>query len=281
MLREELLSIFERYSLKPRKRLSQSFLVDERVIEKEVEYAGVEGKETLEIGAGVGFLTRALAEKAKRVVAIEKDAHLVKILRSSLPANVEVVEADFLKYNVKKTQVIVSNLPYSISSPLTFKLAEMEFEKAVLCYQEEFARRMLAKPGSDEYSRLSVMSQLSFELKFLQRVPRNCFFPVPKVNSAILAIKPRKEKPDEISTELINLLFQHRNKTLRSSLLSSSRNLGIGKKELVQIAERIPLKQRRVVTLTQREILEVVGNEELRNHVRKNFSTPHQSAPSP
>ncbi|NYZ78847.1 ribosomal RNA small subunit methyltransferase A [Candidatus Micrarchaeota archaeon] len=281
MLREELLSIFERYALKPKKKLSQSFLVDERVIKKEVEYAEAEGKEVLEIGAGVGFLTRALAEKAKRVVAIEKDARLVKILKSSLPPNVEIVEADFLKYNAGKTQVIVSNLPYSISSPLTFKIAEMEFEHAVLCYQEEFARRMLAKPGTEEYSRLSVMSQLSFELKFLQRVPRNCFLPVPKVHSAIIMLKPKKEMPDEISKELINLLFQHRNKTLRSSLLSSSRNLGISKKELIQLAERIPLKKRRVVSLTQKEILEVVGNEELRDYIRKKFSTPHQSAPSP
>jgi len=268
VLREELLSIFERYALKPRKKLSQSFLVDERVIEKEVEYADVEGKEVLEIGAGVGFLTRALAEKAKRVVAVEKDARLVKILRNSLP-DVEVVEADFLKYDAGKTQVIVSNVPYSISSPLTFKIAEMEFERAVLCYQEEFARRMLAKSGTEDYSRLSVMSQLSFEMKFLQRVPRNCFLPVPKVNSALIALTPRKEKVDEISKELINLIFQHKNKTLRSSLLSSSRNLGVSRKELMQLAERMPFKERRVVSLTQKEILEVVGDEGLKGYIRK------------
>ncbi len=281
MLREELLSLFERYALKPRKKLSQSFLVDERVIEKEVEYADVEGKEVLEIGAGVGFLTRALAEKAKRVVAVEKDERLVKILRNSLPKSVEVVEADFLKYDAGKTQVVVSNVPYSISSPLTFKIAEMEFEHAVLCYQEEFARRMLAKPNTSEYSRLSVMSQLSFEMKFLQRVPRNCFLPVPKVNSALIALTPRKERVDEISKELINLLFQHRNKTLRSSLLSSSRNLGVSRKELMQIAERIPFKERRVVSLNQKEILEVVGSEELRNCIKKESRTPHLHAPSP
>ncbi len=269
MLKKELLSIFERYALKPRKKLSQSFLVDERVIEKEVEYADVEGKEVLEIGAGVGFLTRALAEKAKRVVAVEKDARLAKILRNSLPKSVEVVEADFLKYDAGKTQVIVSNIPYSISSPLTFKIAEMEFERAVLCYQEEFARRMLAKPGMRDYSRLSVMSQLSFEMKFLQRVPRNCFLPIPKVNSALIAIMPRKEKVDDVSKELINLIFQHRNKTLRSSLLSSSRNLGVSKKELMQLAERIPFKERRVVSLNQKEILEIVENEELKECARR------------
>jgi 16S rRNA (adenine1518-N6/adenine1519-N6)-dimethyltransferase len=268
MLREELLSIFERYALKPRKKLSQSFLVDERVIKNEVEYAEAEGKEVLEIGAGVGFLTRALAERARKVIAIEKDARLVKILRNSLPGSVEVVEADFLKYDMGKTQVIVSNVPYSISSPLTFKIAEMEFEHAVLCYQEEFARRMLAKPGTKDYSRLSVMSQLSFEMKFLQRVPKNCFLPVPKVNSAIIAIKPRGERLDEISKELINLLFQHKNKTLRSSLLSSSRNLGISRKELMQIAERLPFKERRVISLNQKEILEVVGDEMLRDFAR-------------
>jgi 16S rRNA (adenine1518-N6/adenine1519-N6)-dimethyltransferase len=267
VLREELLSLFERYSIKPKKKLSQSFLIDERVIEKEVEYADVEGKDVLEVGAGVGFLTKKLSEKARKVVAVEKDARLVKILRNSLPA-VEVVEADFLKYDAGKTQVIVSNVPYSISSPLTFKIAEIEFEHAVLCYQEEFARRMLAKPGTKDYSRLSVMSQLSFDIKFLQRVPRNCFLPVPKVNSALVALIPRKEKVDDVSKELINLIFQHRNKTLRSSLLSSSRNLRVSKKELMQLAERIPFKERRVVSLTQKEILDVVGNERLRNYIR-------------
>ena len=267
MLKKELLSIFERYAFSPKKRLSQSFLVDERVIKNEVEYAEVDEKEVLEIGAGVGFLTRALAERAKRVVAIEKDARLSEILRSSLPKSVEVVEADFLKYDVEKTQVIVSNVPYSISSPLTFKIAGMDFERGVLCYQEEFARRMVAKPGTKEYSRLSVMSQLSFELKFLQRVPKNCFLPTPKVNSAIVMIKPKREKLDKISKELINLLFQHKNKTVRSSLLCSSRNMKINKRELTQLMEKLPFKERRVFSLAQKEILELVGNEELRNSV--------------
>ena len=101
------------------------------------------------------------------------------------------------------------------------------------------------------------------------------------MNSALVAIKSSKEKPDYVSRELINLLFQHRNKTLRSSLLSSSRNLGTSKRELMHLAERIPLKKRRVVSLTQKEILEVVGNGELRDYIRKKFNTPHQSAPSP
>jgi len=263
MLRDELRSILERYAISPNKRLSQSFLVDERIIQNEVEYAEADGKEVLEIGAGLGFLTRALAERARRVIAVEKDPRLVKILRSSLP-DVEVVEADFLRYDVKSAQVVVSNVPYSISSPLTFKIAEMEFERAVLCYQEEFARRMLAKPGTSDYSRLSVMSQLSFEIKFMQRVPKNCFMPVPKVNSAIVLLKPREHGVDETSKELINLLFQHKNKTVRSSLLSSSRKLKTEKKKLKELIGSIPFKERRVISLTQKEVLELVGKEELK-----------------
>jgi 16S rRNA A1518/A1519 N6-dimethyltransferase RsmA/KsgA/DIM1 with predicted DNA glycosylase/AP lyase activity len=84
----------------------------------------------------------------------------------------------------------------------------------------------------------------------------------------LIALTPRKEKVDETSKELINLIFQHRNKTLRSSLLSSSRNIGVSKKELMRIAERLPFKERRVVSLTQKEILEVVGNEGLKNYIR-------------
>jgi len=264
MLRDELKAILERYAISPNKRLSQSFLVDERVIQDEVEYAEADGKEILEIGAGLGFLTRALAERAKKVIAVEKDSRLVKLLKGSLPASVEIVEADFLRYDVKRAQVIVSNVPYSISSPLTFKIAEIEFERAILCYQEEFARRMLAKPNTPDYSRLSVMSQLSFEIKFMRRVPKNCFLPVPKVNSAILLLKPRICRIDKTSKNLINLLFQHKNKTVRSSLLSSSRNLKTEKSKLRGIIDSLPFKERRVVSLTQKEILELVGNEELR-----------------
>jgi len=267
MLRDELLAIFERYGIHPKKRMSQIFLVDERVIEKEVDYAEADGKEVLEIGPGVGFLTRVLAERAGKVVAVEKDGRLARLLQDSMPESVEVIEADFLKYGVKKAEVIVSNVPYSISSPLLFKIAEMDFERAVLCFQEEFARRMVAKSGSSEYSRLSVMSQLSFEPRILQKVSRGCFFPVPRVDSALVLLKPKGKKVDELSGRLINFIFQHRNRTVRSALVNSSRNLGIEKRELMRLAEQLPFRERRVISLTLEEIMELVGKKELRERL--------------
>jgi 16S rRNA (adenine1518-N6/adenine1519-N6)-dimethyltransferase len=264
MLRNELMEIFERYSIHPKKRLGQSFLIDERVIRDEVEYAGVDGKEVLEIGAGVGFLTRALAERASKVIAVEKDSRLVEVLKDSMPPSVEVVEADFLTYEIPSAEVIVSNVPYSISSPLLFKISEMKFERALLCLQEEFARRMVAQSATHEYSRLSVMSQLSFKIRLLRRVSRGCFFPIPKVNSRMMVLEPTGKLIDETSKELINVLFQHRNRTLRSSLLCSARNLRVEKAQLRQIADALPFKNRRVSSLNQDEILQVVGDERLR-----------------
>ncbi|MEM3555702.1 MAG: 16S rRNA (adenine(1518)-N(6)/adenine(1519)-N(6))-dimethyltransferase RsmA [Candidatus Micrarchaeia archaeon] len=264
MLRKELIEIFERYSIHPKKRLSQSFLVDERVIRDEVEFAEADGKEVLEIGAGVGFLTRALAERAKKVMAVEKDSRLVEVLRDTMPPSVEVVEVDFLNYEIPSAEVIVSNVPYSISSSLLFKISEMKFERALLCFQEEFARRMVAQPNTSEYSRLSVMSQLKFKLKLLRRVSKGCFFPIPKVNSRLILLEPTGRVIDGVSKELINLLFQHRNRTLRSSLLCSARNLGVEKNKLKQIVNSLPFKNRRVNSLNQTEILQLVENEKLR-----------------
>lgn len=264
MLRNELMQILERYSIRPNKKLSQSFLVDERVINDEVEHAGVDGKEVLEIGSGVGFLTRALAERAGKVVAVERDPNLAQVLRETMPSSVEVVEGDFLRCGIERAEVIVSNAPYSISSPLLFKISEMKFERALLCLQEEFARRMMAQPGEEDYSRLSVMSQLSFTIRFIRRVSKGCFYPIPKVNSSIILLQPTGRETDEASRELINLIFQHRNRTLRSSLLSSARKLKVGKEEMKRIADTLPFKDRRVISLTQEEIIEVVGDERLR-----------------
>jgi len=142
------------------KKLGQHFLVDEQVAGRETTYANI-GKDdvVLEIGPGKGVLTQLLARDAKKVIAVEIDRFFVEELKNKMPSNVEVIHADVLKIDFNTLPLfnkIVSNLPFQISSPVTFKLLEYPFSKAVLIYQKDFADRMIAVPGTKDYSRLSV-----------------------------------------------------------------------------------------------------------------------------
>lgn len=261
MLKEELLRIFREYDFSPKKKLGQNFLINEKVLSREVEYAKADGCEVLEIGAGTGFLTREFAKRAKKVIAVEKDKLLSKILRDLLSTykNVEIIEGDFLDQNIDKAQVIFSNVPYRISSHLTFKIAEMTFERALLCYQKEFAQRMVAGPNTRDYSRLSVMSQLNFKIDLLETVSKGSFYPVPEVDSAIVLLAQRRHKLDEFYKNVINLLFQHKRKSVRNALLDSSYYLRLDKNKIKEICENIANKDKRVISLSREEIFEVAS----------------------
>src|SRR4030042_3085756 len=135
-----------------KKNLGQNFLIDKNIAILEVKQANIESDDTvLEIGPGLGILTKLLAEKAKRVIAIEIDENLINKLKKTLPENVDLIHEDALNIDFEtlpKFNKIVSNLPYQISSPITFKFLDYDFESAILIYQKEFAERLVAKPGS-------------------------------------------------------------------------------------------------------------------------------------
>lgn len=251
----ELRRISSQYGFAQKKRLSQSFLIDERVLSREASYANSKGKTILEIGPGFGFLTKKLAEAgAKEIVAVEKDPRLIPVLENEPGlANLKLINADFLEMKPAKFDIIISNVPYSISSPILFKLAEMKFERAILCLQKEFVERLLATPGTKDYSRLSITSQACFKMKLLEKVPRSAFHPPPKVDSAIIELIPTGEKLDEKTGGLVQLLFQHRKKTLKAALADSAEALGITKEDARNLAEKSGLSSRRVFTLSKEE----------------------------
>ena len=208
-------------------KLGQNFLIDKNVAQREVENANITQDDVvLEIGPGKGILTNLLAEKAKKVIAIEIDKKLVDTL--DLPENVELINEDALKVDFKKLprfNKIVSNLPFQISSPITFKILEYDFDLALLIYQKEFADRMVAKPGSKNYSRLSVNVYYKAECEKLEIVPKTCFQPQPKVDSAVIKLVPRKSPAFSVADErfffdLTKNLFNHRRKKIKTILNS-------------------------------------------------------------
>jgi len=220
------LVLIKKYSIVPRKELGQSFLVNERVARRIVELSEVENLVVLEIGAGLGALTEPLASRAKLVYAIEVDPLLCKVLREEVLKgydNVVLIEADFLEFTPPSVDVVISNVPYNIATPLLFKLArECFFSRAVLTLQKELALRITSKPGTRDYGRLTVSLDAFFSSRLLMLVRKADFYPEPEVDSAVVTFERRKPPYEiidmDLHLELVKWLFTQRNKLLRRAL---------------------------------------------------------------
>ncbi|HDD04902.1 MAG TPA: ribosomal RNA small subunit methyltransferase A [Candidatus Aenigmarchaeota archaeon] len=237
--------MFRTHGIRPNRALGQHFLTDRNLLQREVEYANISRKDmVLEIGPGIGNLTELLAKRAKSVIAIEKDLRFRNIL-SELQAkydNIRVVYGDALQVKFPRFDKMVSNLPFKIALPLTFKILEHDFEVAVLLCQERLARRMCALPGRDGYSRLSVQIRRNADVDFLEVVPKNKFFPPPKVDGALVRIRrtpPKFDVPsEEFFKELLKFMFSQRNKTVRQAVMAL-KSTGVPKESLLEVLSRI------------------------------------------
>jgi 16S rRNA (adenine1518-N6/adenine1519-N6)-dimethyltransferase len=178
-------------------RRDQHFLVDERAAERILSLVDVAGRAVLEVGPGKGVLTRGLLDRGAEVVAVEIDPVLVGELRGTFSPEIaggslHLIEGDAVKVGLPPFELAVSNLPYSISSPLTFRLLEMGFSEAVLMYQAEFADRMAARVGTPSCGRLTVMVQTYADVKRCLHIPPSAFSPRPQVHSTVMRIIPRQ-----------------------------------------------------------------------------------------
>jgi len=208
--------------MKLSKKLGQHFLRDRNILRKEVKTAGVKDRIVLEIGSGDGRLTEEILNGgAKKVYAVEKDSRFAEQLREKFAGEdrIEVLESDFLKMGVPDdVEIILGNIPYYISSGIIFGLKDLNIKNAVLIVQKEFAEKMVARAGESNYGRLSVTSQLLFDVALIQKVPKHLFTPPPKVDSAMIVLKPKGIRLTETEENLIRTLFQHKNKKIRNSL---------------------------------------------------------------
>ena len=237
--------ILQENDIKLNKNLGQNYLIDDFKRKKIINYGNLTKEDTvLEIGPGIGTLTIELAKKAGKVIAIEQDTTIFNILKRRLEkeniTNVELINGDAVKVDFPKFNKIVSNLPYQISSPISFKFLNYDFDLAILMYQKEFADRMNGKVGTKQYSRLSAMLYFKADVKFLTKVSPESFIPSPKVDSAVVELKPKEEKINEedykVYSKVVKALFQHRNKKARNALIDSRHIIGFkDKKELKSI----------------------------------------------
>lgn len=238
-----------------RQRYGQHFLIDSSVAAREVAYAGLTTQDVvLEIGPGKGIITYLLAQQAKQVIAIEIDRRLVQQLTSTLPENVMLICDDALAVDFRtlpRFTKIVSNLPFEISSPIMFKFLQSKFSIAVLIFQKDFAERLVASPGTKQYSRLTVGVSYKARCRILEDVPRSCFSPAPSIDSSIVELipyeKPRfKVEDEQFFLELTKQLFMHRRKKIRYTI-----------KEVYGDIKQIPYLEERVEQLTPEQIAEL------------------------
>lgn len=239
----------------PKKSFGQNFIVDQSIYEGMINYASLEKDDTvLDIGAGLGFLSRLLAEKCKNVLAVEADAQVASILREQLAdvGNACIIVGDVFKTDIPPFNKILSAPPYNISSHLILWIMQQSFDLGVLIFQKEFAARLVASVGSEEYGWLTVFTYCHAEVELLDDVSKTVFYPQPKVDSVITRLIPKRQPLGEQISDiafrrLLQTLFTHRNRKVRGAILPYLRGLrGMTKLDAVEVAERVPYSDKRV-----------------------------------
>lgn len=254
-------AILERHGFRFSKSLGQNFLIEQAVPDAIADASGAtECKNVLEVGPGIGCLTEALCKRAKRVVAIELDRALLPVLGETLAQydNVEVVHGDILKTDLNKlcdekfgTEQVVAcaNLPYYITSPAISALLESgRFSAITVMVQKEVAERICAAAGTAAYSAFSIYVQYYAEAEILFDVPAEFFMPRPKVNSAVLRLKPLavpavQVKSEKLFFETVKAAFGMRRKTLVNALAANLCH-GMEKSEIAALLSIMGLNEK-------------------------------------
>jgi len=263
--------IIKRYDIKPRKKLGQSFLLDQNIIQKTAAVADI-GKEDIvvEIGAGIGVLTERLAQISRKIIAVELDEKLVEILKEKLARydNAEVCSGDILKFdfnsisNTYKCKLkVIGNVPYNISSPLIFHLLDSReaISGFILMLQKEVVERLAAVPGKKSYGVPSVLLQMFASVEKMFDVPASCFYPRPKVESAVIRgiflSNPLVKLSNTVFfTQLVKAAFAQRRKMLVNNLKNSRLLSEIDEKKIKEILDNAGIDgRRRGETLTVEE----------------------------
>jgi 16S rRNA (adenine1518-N6/adenine1519-N6)-dimethyltransferase len=233
-------TLLNAWNLRPKKRLGQHFLIDPSTAEMIVRHSRITPDDVVvEIGAGLGALTVPLARMAHRVYAIEKDLQLTRLLKTELlahkSANVEIIEKNILEIDLHvlsetsgRPLVVIGNLPYNISSQVLVKLIQSRshVDRAILMFQKELARRMMATPGKKDYGRLTVLLAYCAAISSIATVRASLFYPKPKIDSEVVEVNfdVRRQYPphdEAMLFEVIKVAFGKRRKTLKNALAGS------------------------------------------------------------
>ena len=243
-LLKETENLLKKYCFKPKKKLGQHFLISASAIEKILKASDLRKEDTVvEIGSGLGLLTRELAKRAKKVIGFEKDRELCCISEKVLAdfSNVKIEEEDILKVSPEQISSwgkfkVVGNLPYYIATPIIFFLFSWgkNLISATLTVQKEVAERLISPPGRKDYGILSIGAQFHSQIEKIADFNKRLFFPTPKVDSSLITVKMREKPPVLLQNEenffnLVRVSFSQRRKQL-ANVLAKGLNF---KKEII------------------------------------------------
>jgi 16S rRNA (adenine1518-N6/adenine1519-N6)-dimethyltransferase len=239
-----------------RKSLGQNFLVNQDIAILEANYATK--MNVIELGPGLGILTRELCKVAKKVVAIEKDKRLFDILVESIEdKNVVLINEDFFSANLKdvgKIDIMVSNIPYSLSSKVVYWLSKNDIP-ALICIQKEFAEHMLSSPGTRTYSKLSVITSLKFKAHLVKDIGAGNFYPIPKVGSCLIYLAPKSIIIDDRTIQTISAIMNHKKKRLKNAIVDSAKAFGITKDQAKKLSNEFKESEMRPFHLDPETIM--------------------------
>lgn len=253
-LREETISILNKYGLRANKKLGQNFLISEDVVNEIVEKSEITSDDVIiEIGPGLGTLTKELVKRAKKVFAIELDENMIEILNTRFQVfqNLEIINDDVLKVDLKELTKdfsnvkVVANLPYYITTPIIMKLLEdrINIKSITVMVQKEVGERLCATRLDKEYGAISVSVRYYTNPQIIIDVPKENFLPSPEVDSCVIKLdlleKPRVElKNEKLFFRLVKGAFTQRRKTINNSLTCT----GKSKEEINEILQKLNIE---------------------------------------
>ena len=272
--------IMKKYKIRANKALGQNFLINQNVVDKIVESSHITKEDlVIEIGPGLGTLTKELLEKAGKVICIELDKKMIKILtdRFSLYENFELIHGDVLKVRLNKiikeekekngfkSAKIVANLPYYITTPIIMKLLEdrLDLESITVMIQKEVADRLIAIPGEKETGAITYSVYYYATAEGIMEVPNDSFIPEPEVTSKVIKLTLRKEPPVEVKSRgvmfrIIKSAFMQRRKTLLNALTNTK--VFMSKEEGLKILKELHLDENvRAEKLTLQDFAEITN----------------------
>ncbi len=272
--------IMKKYRIKANKSLGQNFLISQNVVDKIVESSNITKEDLIiEIGPGLGTLTKELLEKAGKVICIELDKKMIKILndRFSMYKNFELIHGDVLKVRLNKIikdekekngfkkAKIVANLPYYITTPIVMKLLEdrLDLETITVMVQKEVADRLIAIPGEKDTGAITYSVYYYATSEAILEVPNDSFIPEPEVTSKVIKLTIRKEPPVEVKSrgvmfKIIKSAFMQRRKTLLNALTNTK--VFMSKEEGIEILKELDLDENiRAEKLTLEDFAEITN----------------------
>lgn len=275
------MDLVKRHGFKFTKSLGQNFLIDDNIVDKIVAGAGIGSSDKIiEVGPGIGTLTREMASRAGDLMAVEIDKNLIPILTDTLGdyENVKIVNEDIIKADIRGLidenldggpVKLVANLPYYITTPIIMRFLEEDINVTdiVVMVQKEVAERMNAQPGGKDFGALSVAVQFYCDTEIVAKVPRHLFVPQPNVDSIVIALRVRPERKYRVDSEdlffkVVKAAFGQRRKTLLNSIASMGNLSKDMVKEALEEAGIDPKRRGETLSLDEFAILSnVIGNK--------------------